>query len=284
MSSNKKQYEELLSKLSHLKISLSVDENSVKNEEFNEIIRSAELEVNRINECLNELKIVRNKYEQHLTQLSPILSQINPLLTKFEQLSQLNKLIDNLLEIKRIHQNLDQIINNYRNDKEFDSKVMVCCHLFKSLINENYILDKNILIKNYLFEILNYWQNILSQKFENKFIQTFGPIEWPQMSSINSINNRNNSNVEAMNAFILYFNALLNIDIERKIFSNKTETESVENNSELSEWLCLPLKVMLTPLKKRFQYHFMETKSKLNRPEKVKIHKIVFPFTLNIFI
>jgi hypothetical protein len=194
-------------------------------------------------------------------------------------LSQLNKLIDNLSTIKGIHQNLDQIINNYRNDKEFDSKVMVCCNLFKSLINEYYILDKldkNIIIKNYLFQVLNHWQNILSQKFENKFIQTFGAIEWPQMASINSINNRNNSNVEAMNAFILYFNALLNIDIERKIFSNKTETESVENNSELSESLCLPLKVMLTPLKKRFQYHFMETKSKLNRPEKVKIHKIVF--------
>jgi hypothetical protein len=118
----------------------------------------------------------------------------------------------------------------------------------------------------------------LSQKFENKFIQTFGPIEWPQMTSINSINNRNTSNVDAMNAFILYFNALLNIDIERKMFSY--ERESVENNSELSEslCLCLPLKVMLTPLKKRFQYHFMETKSKLNRPEKVKIHKIVFSF------
>ncbi|CAG2174733.1 unnamed protein product, partial [Oppiella nova] len=32
--------------------------------------------------------------------------------------------------------------------------------------------------------------------------------------------------------------------------------------------LLLPIEVMITPLKKRFQYHFMETKSKLNRLEK----------------
>ncbi|CAG2106999.1 unnamed protein product [Medioppia subpectinata] len=63
------------------------------------------------------------------------------------------------------------------------------------------------------------------------------------------------------------FESLVKLDqLLAKLATIKTIHNTLETN--VINNLLLPIDVMLTPIKKRFNYHFMETKSKLNRLEK----------------
>ena len=270
MSKRNEKYDNLLIKLNDLKRNISLGPNGVNQKQLstdlNQLIQTSETELTQMSECMNQLKNIRQEYDQQLTQLSPLLSQISPLLDKYESLTKLDKLLNKLSKIKTIHKNLESMVNNCRTNKEFESKVVSISHSFNQLVNEWTLFDeihKNDLIKDYLFDIIMFWKQILLEKFKNKFIETFESVEWPLISG----QLKSHPNVESINTFQLYFNALLVIDIDRKVVSKREQI--AENQNPLSETIILPMDLMLIPLKKRFQYHFMETKSKLNRPEKV---------------
>lgn len=270
MSETSGQYEDLLTKLNQLKRNLSVIQNSVNqnelNNDFNKIIKNSESEVNNIKHSINRLKTVSNQFNQRMSQLSPLLTSISPLLDKFEDLTKLDQLLDRLETIRRIHYSLDSNVNNCRNAKEFESRVVSITQSFNQLIAEYKLFRdvyKSELIVKYLFEIIMFWKNILYEKFEPKFIETFESINWPNISSDQKFDHKLQSNNDSINTFILYFNAVFTIDIETKL-SLKSD-----NKNRKPEVIVLPMDLMLRPIKKRFQYHFMETKSKLNRPEKV---------------
>ena len=263
MTETSEQYHQLLTKLNALKRNLTVIQNSVTQNELNDnlskIVDNSETEVQNIKKCINRLKTVNNQFNDRMSKLSPILSSIGPLLDELEDLTKLDKLLEKLETIKEIHCRLESNVVNCRNHKEMEARVVAITECFNQLIIEYKLLSDNS-VKHYLFDIIIYWKHLLYDKFEPKFIETFASIDWPNIFS----EFKSQPNIESINTFVLYFNALFTIDIESKLspqLSPQTHNKSPK--------LVLPMDLMVRPLKKRFQYHFMDSKSKLNRPEKV---------------
>ncbi|XP_054165500.1 RAD50-interacting protein 1-like [Oppia nitens] len=264
MSVNSKQYDQLVTKLNHLIVSLSLDEKSTQElgTDINDTIKKYELKANAIKETTCELKSVVQEFDDKMSQMTSILDAVSPLLDKYESLIKLDKLLSELSTIKKIHKSLEMNVINCKTNKDFETKVTLITQSFNQMVDSYKDFEdnhKNDVMKNYLYDIIIYWKPIILTKLRQRFADTFESIDWPLINT-NKLQNRSKSqSSEAINTFLLYFNSLLIFDIQCKRLSPQITTESE---------IVLPIDVMVTPLKKRFQYHFMETKSKLNRPEK----------------
>ena len=259
---NNGQFEQLLVQLSdvHKEVSLSVNQSEL-NESLTRLMSRSEAELTKSRQCIDRLKWTTATLIQQMDKLSPVLTSVGPLLDKLERLTQLDRLLDLFDIIKHINLSLETNVANGRNAKDSEIRVMAIIQAFNKLVHQYKALnesDRNEEIKAYLFNIIEYWKKVLYEKFEKKFIETFEGIDWPKTGD----EQRPEPSPDSINLFKLYFNALLTIDIDNKLISD-------ESRNLLSKRIVLPMQLMLRPIKKRFQYHFMEAKSKLNRYEKV---------------
>ena len=259
---NNGQFEQLLVQLSdvHKEVSLSVNQSEL-NESLTRLMSRSEAELTKSRQCIDRLKWTTATLIQQMDKLSPVLTSVGPLLDKLERLTQLDRLLDLFYIIKHINLSLETNVANGRNAKDSEIRVMAIIQAFNKLVHQYKALnesDRNEEIKAYLFNIIEYWKKVLYEKFEKKFIETFEGIDWPKTGD----EQRPEPSPDSINLFKLYFNALLTIDIDNKLISD-------ESRNLLSKRIVLPMQLMLRPIKKRFQYHFMEAKSKLNRYEKV---------------
>jgi hypothetical protein len=280
MSANSVKYERLVSKLNQLSLTLSLCDNQ-SNSELNEKIKSYELKALSMKECIRRLKSCAIDLNEEFTQIEEILHNVWPLLHTFESLVKLDQLLTHLATIATIDKNLETHVVNSKNSKDFETKVVAISEWFTELVNEYkdfHEIHGNEIMRDYLWHIIVHWKPIIINALKHKLSLTFEGIDWPTISAHNITDHKSHSNAETITSFVLYFNALITIDMQCKRLSQTPDSD-----------LLLPIEVMITPLKKRFQYHFMETKSKLNRLEKVfqvLIHSLIsisFKHLLHMF-
>lgn len=265
ISRNDEKFDRLLERLNnlHKEVAMSVDQREMS-DGLTELIARAEAEANNTRLCIDRLKSTSDQLNQQMDKLSPVLSGVGPLLEKLERLTQMDRLLDQFETIKQINSTLETNLVNSRNAKDSEIRVIAITNAFNKLINQYKALSekRNQEMKRYLLQIIEYWKRVLLERFETKFIETFEAIDWPKTSD----DCKPQPNPDSLNAFISYFKVLLTIDIDNELAADVTDHS---NRNRLSYNIVLPISLMLRPIKKRFQYHFMEAKSKLNRPEKV---------------
>lgn len=262
MSAYKSLYNELVEKTENLKANdyHYVDDEEEKSE-WDKIIEEAKVKCEHIKDCIRKLKELQKQLDEKYKKVKPMIKKVGPLLAQLDQLTQLENLLQRLENIKQVHEILEQNCIDIK-DKEFDNKINMIINAFNSIKNEyeNAKSHHSEPLKQYIEKVIVHWSDILKEKLGKKFEQILVQIHWPFGVSLTTSALKTSSvNSDSINLFCLYFNALLTVDIENDL--SKKESSNII--------ICLPINQMVKPLKKRFHFHFMETKSKLNNPEKV---------------
>lgn len=198
---------------------------------------------NTIKSQLEESKPLRDHFSEHLSSVKQ-LENLNCYLQWVLKIENTNCLMEESLKQDVTH----HIITNFMGFKEMWSHLQSsnCKHLF-------HYVEKN----------LQYWHDILREKFGSNFQKVLASLHWPVLSSAMSAP----LNLSAEN--VSKFSALFNVLCELQLPTNFPNTNVDKGLSENSQTKLLPLLLMFQPLQKRFVFHFMGKKqtNRLDKPE-----------------
>ncbi|CAH0563706.1 unnamed protein product [Brassicogethes aeneus] len=115
-------------------------------------------------------------------------------------------------------------------------------------------------LRSYLKETLHFWHNVLKEKLAKDFDDILIQIKWPFVNTNFSLVIPLQANVQKLQIIAEY---LLQIELPSE------STGPIVTSSLLAEYppLCLPIQLLISPLRKRFVYHFFGTRQ-TNRPDK----------------
>lgn len=245
------------------------------------VIGEAEEEELRLQHSVNELKKLHSQMQQQLNSVRPILEEIEPLLSKLNQLEQLKQVLLMFNNIKTTHEKLEQCMNV--RDKEIETKIPLIINLFENLKEQLDISEKckSDNLKQYVMGLLRFWNDILVKKFKAKFLKVMQAVGWPCADALTLEKMQFRPTLESLNQFALYFNFFLKIDTEAVItaqnhfdeFVKRALKQNIDGNANDDDCIhiCLAMQLMLIPFNKKFRFHFERSDSKINRLDKVSI-------------
>ncbi|CAH1179774.1 unnamed protein product [Phaedon cochleariae] len=168
-----------------------------------------------------------------------------------------------LLQYFRVIQHIEQLSRELQKEigKKDDEK---CATLFANLteINRNLVDTRGKHLLGYLKETIYYWHKILKDKFAKDFDEVLKLIKWPFVSTNFSLVVPLPNHIQRLQTISEY---LLQIEIPSE------SSVPVVTSALLSNFppLCLPLQLMVLPLRKRFIYHFYGSRqtNRIDKPE-----------------
>lgn len=255
-------YNQLIAKANALQLNDQL-ESQGEQQEMEQVLKTTRSELKKLTATVDELNQIKLKLEDQSAKINPMLTEIEPMLLKLDQLCRLENLLRRLNVIKENHRKLESSIKS----KDLLIILPQLIESFDAIVNVYYDIEKSNCdsLKNYLKAIVSHWHNLLLDKLYEPFEKQLQTIQWPKIGS-QSAQRTTSASQEALGIFGSYFYALLKFDVEEELIV----TEKVSSSSDLkSKLICLPMRLMLSPLKKRFHFHFMDNNSKINRKEKV---------------
>ncbi|KAJ8680451.1 hypothetical protein QAD02_016238 [Eretmocerus hayati] len=158
------------------------------------------------------------------------------------------KFIENLnteLEISLLSANDEACITSYSvmKDTHLSLENSSCTHL-----------------KKYVSNTLKYWYDEIKRKFESEYNEVLKALKWPFCG--NNLNVSNPASHETIARFKIMTEHLFHLELPQHLME-KTAS-ALANNFEP---VCLPINLLVHPLKQRFLYHFTGVK-KTNRRDK----------------
>ncbi|XP_074594335.1 RAD50 interactor 1 [Brevipalpus obovatus] len=241
-------------------------------EDCESIVSNARVSVCDVEASIRELTGIKKELIKRQTALMPLIEKVKPKLARLDELKRIRDLLIRFQLVNGVHEKLEAL-NNVKSSKESeeDGQIVESVDLYKLLIIEWKSLEKvhdDNRYKRYVKEIIAHWNRKLLGKVEQTFEALLKDINWPILTS-SPINDMNYAQPDVMRRFQQYFKFLLLLDLKPLFFGKECYQNIEAINLFDTSYVCLPLEVMISPLRKRFSYHFMSNlkTNQLSKPE-----------------
>lgn len=218
-------------------------------------IKDGETLLQNAADVINRSKEVTSQIAIDLNEIREVRSDIKTFFDKLNTLQCTLQYMKVILHIDSISQDLQKEV--HKDDEK-------CVTLFANLTEvsrnlENFCGNN---LRNYLNDTIYFWHNILKEKFSKDFDEVLKLIKWPFVSANFGFVLPLQSHVQKLQTVSEY---LLQIEIPSE------SSEHVVTTALLSYFppLCLPIHLLIQPLKKRFIYHFYGARqtNRVDKPE-----------------
>ncbi|XP_044732584.1 RAD50-interacting protein 1 [Chrysoperla carnea] len=228
----------------------------LENVEAHTIIKDA---INKLNKDIESIDKINREFETYSTNAIQYLGTTNDIVKHLQDYVNKIKSLEIIIEYFNISKKIQNISNElYQSIIEHDDELSVTLYanLCEIQLNLRACPATHLLI--YLKDVIHHWHNYLKDKFSVVFDEILKQIKWPFVNTnlTSPILNSNNESIIKLQTYCEY---LLQIQLPPP-------------NEQLQEvpstyTICLPIQLLIRPLKKRFQYHFYGNKQ-TNRSDK----------------
>lgn len=208
------------------------------------------------------------EFENPIKKSNNLLDKINKVLIEDNKTKDVQNDINNIEELEKslcylkFLQNIEDISNEMETSMDIcDDESMIS--LYINLVDISYQIElsscKNLL--HYVCETLHFWHNILKDKLSNEYMDILKTLKWPFCSKNAS------AIVTQLPDTITRFKILTEYLLQLQL-PNEKHGPTVKS-SLLTDFtpVCLPISLLIRPLKQRFIYHFSGNKQ-TNRRDK----------------
>ncbi|CAG9859732.1 unnamed protein product [Phyllotreta striolata] len=248
-----KLYEELSQKKEEIEKQLNISE---RESIVGKAVREGELLIENGRDAVNRTDETISTIQNDLDEIQEVRSDIK---NYFDKLNTLQC----TLQYLKILQQVDYLNNELYKEvgKKDDEK---CATLFVNLteICRNLADFAGQHLKNYLKDDIFYWHNILKENLSKDFNEIIKAIKWPFVSENFTLVLPFTNQIQKLQIVSEY---LLQIEIPPECAHPLVTTALLSNFPPI----CLPVHLLLQPLKKRFLYHFYGARqtNRVDKPE-----------------
>ncbi|CAK1547129.1 unnamed protein product [Leptosia nina] len=239
---------ELASQRDRLERSLNAANDEVPTK-LSAAITKAELNSQQIENLKTKSEDFKKRANDFLSRTQPLLSELDK---RFTAIDKLEKVLEYFKSYAKI-QDLSQQMKNCKDDEQL---VLMYSEMKKMCLQY-----KNSHQATYAKDYTHYWHNILKENLIKHYEEVLKLLKWPFTSGAE------NSPIakDVMNKFNNLTKNLFLIQEPEEILANAAVTGDYSDVHEP----CLPIKVLLKPLKKRFTFHFTGNRqtARIDRPE-----------------
>ncbi|XP_045448874.1 RAD50-interacting protein 1 [Melitaea cinxia] len=238
---------DLLNKREHLENCLhAASDEAPKN--ITSAIRTAELSLMQIEKLKEKKSLLVEKVNSFLIKTDPLMAELDKRFSIIHRLEDVNAYFQSYVK-------LEELSNQMRQCKD-DEELVSLYEEMVEMCKQRYKPNWTAYVKSYT----HYWHNILKDNLIRHYEDILKALKWPFTSSAESTPIPK----EVLNKFNNLTRYLFLIQEPIDVCS-----ESVSGDSTPEQNPCLPVKVLLQPLKKRFIFHFTGSRqtARIDRPE-----------------
>ncbi|CAH2106494.1 unnamed protein product [Euphydryas editha] len=238
---------DLLLKRKHLESCLHAASDEVPTK-LTSAIKKAELSSKQVEKIKEKVSVFVEKVQSFLSRTDPLMTELD------KRFSAIHRLEDVLIYFQS-YAKVAELSNQMKQSKD-DEQLVSLYGEMKEMCNLYQKAHWNAYVKEYT----HYWHNILKDNLIRHYEDILKALKWPFTSSPESTAIPK----EVLNKFSNLTRYLFLIQEPRDILS-----ESVSGDYTPDQTPCLPVKVLLRPLKKRFTFHFTGSRqtARIDRPE-----------------
>lgn len=237
---------ELLNRREELQSSLNVANNEVPTK-LSTALGKAELNSKQIESLKTRSVELKNKVQAFLKKTEPLRNEVDKRFTAINKLEQ-------VLVYLRTFEQIEDLSRQMKQTNDDEQMVLLYGEL-RQMCTESSKEHMTAYIKDYT----HYWHNVLKDKLTKHYEDVLKLLKWPFTNGVE----HSPAPKEVLVKFNNLTKFLLLIEEPDHLANNILEESGQERTS------CLPVRVLLRPLKKRFQFHFTGTRqtARVDRPE-----------------
>ncbi|EFA07987.1 RINT1-like protein [Tribolium castaneum] len=247
----KKIYEQLQQNKSEIERQLNLNDESSS---IGKVVKEAEIAAQNTDLCLERTTDVIDEIKANLVEVEDVRRDVQK---RLDKLNALQTTFQYFKVIQRIEFLSDELEREFK--KKDDEQ---CVTIFANLceISRNLTDFQGSNLRNYLKDTLHYWHNVLKEKLAKDFDDVMKSLKWPFVSANFSLQTPSPTSILKLQIVAEY---LLQIELPSETIDPRI------TSALLSDFppLCLPVMLLVQPLKKRFLYHFYGARQ-TNRPDK----------------
>ncbi|XP_068631637.1 RAD50-interacting protein 1 [Battus philenor] len=205
----------------------------------------------------NQIEDLKTKSDKLKEKIVNFLNRTEPLRTELtKRFSTINRLEGALLYLKSFEK-IEDLSHQMKQCRDDEQLVQLYGEL-KSMCNQYQTGHQGAYIKEYK----HYWHNILKDNFTKHYEDVLKSLKWPFISSMDN----SPASKEVMLKFSNITKYLFLIQEPEDLIPIST-LEDLRPGS--TTFTCLPMRILLRPLKKRFMFHFTGSRqtARIDRPE-----------------
>ncbi|CAG9786222.1 unnamed protein product [Diatraea saccharalis] len=235
---------DLLVRRNQLQSSLNVVNDEVPTK-LSSAVTKAELNSKQIETFKEKSMVLKSKVENFLERTKPLCLELDK---RFQAIHKLEYVLDYLKSFEKV----DDLSHQMKQCN--DDEQLVLWYLDLKDMSKSYT---TIHRAAYVTEYTHYWHNVLKDKFTKQYEDYLKLLKWPFTP--------NKENSPPPKEILAKFS-----NLTRYLFLIEGQAnESVPQDLEQEQDPCLPVRILLKPLKKRFTFHFTGSRqtARIDRPE-----------------
>jgi hypothetical protein len=245
-------YKKLQEEKSSIEKSLSLASSEVPSKVSAAIkgVEDTSVEINKLTDKFDSLSLaVRNQ----LTKGEGTAAKLQEYADKIDNLERTLAYLQCVKAIEDTSKDLESALTEH-DDRKCVKHYVALCNMNKQLQH-----SKCQHLVSFLNDTVHFWHNLLKQKFSTEFEAVLKTIKWPFVNTLSAP-----PPPDALHQFQLLTEFLLQLQLPECLLD-----QPVVSSTLLTDFapLCLPVSLLVRPLRKRFLFHFYGAK-KTNRPDK----------------
>ncbi|XP_047529205.1 RAD50-interacting protein 1 [Vanessa atalanta] len=238
---------DLLDKRKHLENCLHAASDVVPTK-LTSAIKKAELNSKQIEKIREKMAVMVEKVETYMTKTQPLMTELDK---RFSAIHRLEEVLVYFQSYARV----EELSNQMKHCKD-DEQLVSLYGEIKNMCNRYQNTHWNTYVKEYT----HYWHNVLKDNLIRHYEDILKTLKWP----FTSASEHSQVPKEVMNKFSNLTRYLFLIREPKDMV-----VEAVSGDFTKDQEPCLPVKVLLKPLKKRFTFHFTGSRqtARIDRPE-----------------
>ncbi|XP_022906211.2 RAD50-interacting protein 1 [Onthophagus taurus] len=220
------------------------------------VIKIINNDTKRLEKCLNSSEKLITDVDLHLIETKRLRSDTQDYIDKISNLECLIQYIKIIQRVERLSKELEKEILNDDDEK--------CATIFANLCDiSGHLMSLNAPhIKQHFKETLYHWHEVLKEKFSMKFEDILKSLKWPFVNTNFSLQTPSPTVIQKLQIIAEY---LLQIELPEESANPIITSALLSNFPPLS----LPVYYLVSPLRKRFIYHFHGTRqtNRVDKPE-----------------
>ncbi|XP_045928088.1 RAD50-interacting protein 1 isoform X1 [Micropterus dolomieu] len=224
-----------------------------------------------LEDLLQREQSVSNKLNEHLQEAQPWMDSLGETLKQVDIIESHMKYLRCLQHIEELSAAVQQCLMTssvWEAIRAVDSMAVLDAGLNQSGCSH---------LQDFLRETLHFWHKIIKDRLASDFEKVLTQLHWPIISpptqSLTPVANCQeiNSQLELLVPQLLALQTSDDLVSQRALASRAPSTQPVPSATPASQAppLCLPIQILLTPLSRRFKYHFYGNRqtNSLSKPE-----------------
>ncbi|XP_034830653.1 RAD50-interacting protein 1 [Maniola hyperantus] len=238
---------ELLRKRKKLQSILHVSSDEVPTK-LSSAIKKAELNSKQIDSIRVKRAVLKEKVESFLAKTEPLTKELDK---RFKAIGRLEEVVAYF----KLYTRIEELSNEMKHCKD-DEQLVILYSEMKEMCKKYQKAHQGAYVKEYT----HYWHNVLKDHLTKHYEDVLKLIKWPLTSAADNLPLPK----EVLNKFSNLTRYLLLIQEPRDLMAASVSTDFIQGQDP-----CLPVRVLLRPLKKRFAFHFTGSRqtARIDRPE-----------------